>query len=225
MIFAEELVHSFLNNFCIAAFYMTMTSSEIQDKKAINRLLVSILDIFACRHKNLGLDDFFATIITENDHATKFACFMARAMYSFMLCHEIAHVALGHAGNDMLNEFHADALGYEIFYSAIINCDNLEYLEFFDGLRRAPLALFDIFDLVNYFNRTIHDKNDESDSHPDPILRKAALLNQFDFGDDEECFNLYLVISERTTALRYYIYKYRDVMKREIKKIHISDTE
>jgi hypothetical protein len=224
IIFADELMPIFLTNISCGAFYMSATNSQIQDKKRLNRLLVTIIDVFVCRHKDNAAADLF-TVITENDHSTKFACFMQRAMYSFILCHEIAHIALQHSGSSLINEFDADALGYEIFYSTILNADNLKYLEFFISLRRAPLALFDILDVVKYYQRVILDKEDNDTSHPEPILRKAALLDQFDFGDDEECFNLYLVISERMTALKYYIYKYKDVMREKIKEIHLTDLE
>jgi len=222
IIFADELMLMFLNSFSCGAFYMSMKASTIKDRKALNRMLVSLIDIFACRNKDNIAQDLL-TIFTENDHSTKFACFMARAMYSFLLCHEIAHLALQHSNVSWENEFDADALGYEIFYSAILNHENLKHLEFFDSLRRAPLALFDILDTLEYFKSVIHDHKGSPLTHPEPSLRKAALLDQFDFGDNEECFNLYLVISERAAALKYYIHKYRDVMKEEIKKIHMSD--
>jgi hypothetical protein len=225
ILFAEELVLSFLTEFSCYAFYLSMKETrEKDDIRPFKRRMIAMIDIFVFRKKNTDFDEITMEVIGKNEHSTKFACFMARAMYTYILCHEIAHAVINYKGEKSLqNEFDADALGYEIFYSLILNSDNLKHLEFFPGLRRAPIALFDIFDLIDYFKREILDNYTVDTSHPAPFLRKAALLEQFDFGDDEESFNLYLVISERVSALKYYIYKNREVMKKEISKIHESD--
>lgn len=225
IIFAEELVVSFLTEFsCIAFFLAAKYTEKDEDIKVYKRHMVALIDIFVCRKKNSGIDNVILEAIGKNDHSTKFACFMARAMYTYMLCHEVAHAALCHEEKiDYQQEFDADALGYELFYCLILNWDELKYLEFFPGLRRAPLALFDIFDLVEYFKREILEESEENPYHPLPYLRKAHLLDSFDFGDDEESFNLYLVISEQVSALKYYIYKHKETMRKEIKKIHADD--
>lgn len=221
-IIADDLLLILLNVFSFGAFYMSMTAPKTKDNKGVSKFLVAAIDIFACRRKDNAPNDIL-TIITENDHATKFASFVARAMFSFALCHEIAHSALKDPNDDWIKEFHADALGYELLHSAILEHENLKHLEFFEGLRRAPLALFDILDLVEYYKQTILENVSSDKSHPPPTLRKAALLDQFDFGDNEECLNLYSVISERASALKYYIHKHRKGMREEITKIHESD--
>ena len=227
IIFAEELMLSFLTEFSLFAFYISMENTAKaakDDLRQYKRYMVAAIDIFACRKKNSGIDEVFLEVVGKNEHSAKFACFMSRAMYTFMLCHEVAHTVLNQsADSSFQSEFDADALGYELFYSLISNSDKLNYLEFFQGLCRAPLALFDIFDLVDYFKREILDEFVEDPKHPAPFLRKAALLDQFDFGDDEESFNLYLVLSEQVSSLKYYIHKYKDVMRKEIKKIHDRD--
>lgn len=225
IIFAEELVLSFLTEFSCFAFFLVMYNTDKEaTAKEIKRHMVAAIDIFICRKKNTGLDDVLLEAIGKNDHSTKFACYMARAMYTYMLCHEVAHVILEHEEKQNFHqEFQADALGYKIFNQLIRNSEELEHLEFFEGLRRAPLALFDIFDLVEYFKNIILEEVEINPYHPAPYLRKAHLLDKFDFGDDEESFNLYLVISEQVSALYYYIYKYKDTMRKEIQKIHQQD--
>lgn len=225
IIFAEELVVSFLTEFsCLAFFLATRNTEKDEAIKVYKRHMVALIDIFVYRKKNSGLDKVILEAIGKNDHSTKFACFMGRAMYTYMLCHEVAHAVLQHEERvDYQQEFDADALGYEIFYCLILNCNDLQYLEFFPGLRRAPLALFDIFDLVEYFKKEILEQCEEKTHHPFPYLRKAHLLDSFDFGDDEESFDLYLVISEQVSALKYYIYKHKEIMREEIKKIHADD--
>lgn len=225
IIFAEELVLSFLTEFSCFGFFLVMYNTEKEaTAKDIKRHMVAAIDIFICRKKNTGLDSVLLEAIGKNDHSTEYACYMARAMYTYILCHEIAHVVLEHEEKrDYQQEFEADALGYEIFNWLILNSEELEYLEFFEGLRRAPLAVFDIFDLVEYFKNIILEEREANLYHPAPYLRKAHLLDKFDFGDDEESFNLYLVISEQVSALKYYIYKYKDTMRKEIQKIHQQD--
>ena len=223
IIIADELVNMFLTWFSCLAFYASMNTDEPKDKKALSRMFIGVIDTLVCRNVDDCVDGMLE-IVTKYDNSTKFACLMSRAMYSFNLCHEIAHVALGHSDNSRINEFDADALGYEIFYSTILNHDILKHLEFFGGLRRAPLALFDILDVVEYYKLEILNQSSDYKIHPEPFLRKAALLDQFDFGDDPECFNLYLVISEKAVALKHYIDKHKDALRVNIRKIHSGDS-
>ena len=225
IIFAEELVLSFLTEFSCLVFFLAMYNTEKDaSTKDYKRHMVALIDIFVCRKKNSGLDNVLLEAIGKNDHSTQYACYMARAMYTYILCHEVAHVILEHdAKRDFQQELEADFLGYEFFNWLIQDYNELEHLGFFEGLRRAPLALFDVFDLVEYFKKVVLDEVEIDSYHPAPYLRKAHLLDNFDFGDDEECFNLYLVISEQVSALKYYIYNYKDTMGKEIRKIHERD--
>ena len=225
IVFAEELVLSFLTEFSCLAFFLAMNNTEKDaTAKDYKRHMVALIDIFVCRKKNSGLDSVLLEAIGKNDHSTEYACYMARAMYTYMLCHEVAHLVLEHdAKRDFQQELEADALGYDFLNWIIQDYEELEHLEFFEGLRRAPLALFDVFDLVEYFKKVVLDEAETDSYHPAPYLRRAHLLDKFDFGDDEESFNLYLVISEQASALKYYIYKYKNTMREEIKKIHERD--
>jgi hypothetical protein len=222
VIFADELVLLFLNAFSFGAFYSSMEVPKLKGRRDINRFLVAVIDIYACRHKDYAPKNILE-IITEMDNSTRFASLMSRAMYSFLLCHEIAHIALNHNDESWINEFNADALGYEIFSSAIRNRKNLKHLELFDGLARAPLALFELFDLINFFKSTILEINSVSSSHPNPLLRKAALLEQYNLGSDRDSFDLYLVISERASALKYYIHENKKIMRERVLEIHSSN--
>lgn len=222
---AEDLIEIFLAEFsCIAFFMASNTGKQCSDMRPYKRALIAIIDIFACRCRYVRIDEIVLDVMTKNEHITKFACFMSRAMYTFLLCHEIAHIVKKHGnvvdGNSIKNEFEADSVGYEIFNSLIKNADEHKHLEFFPGLQRAPLALFEIFDLVDYFRKEILDDEAQDINHPPSYLRKAALLEGFDFGDDKESFDLYLVVSERVSSLKYYIYKNRDMMRKVIQEIH-----
>jgi hypothetical protein len=223
IIIADELVNMFLTRFSCVAFYSSMNTEEAIDIKAINRMFIGVIDTLVCRNVDISVDGMIE-IITKYENATKYACLFSRAMYSYYLCHEIAHIALNHTENTKDNEYEADALAYEIFYATILNRASLKHLEFFQGLRRAPLALFDILDTVEYFKTEILDQPSNFTTHPEPFLRKAALLNQFDFGDDVESFNLYLVVSEKAVALKHYINKYKGALRVNIEKIHKEDT-
>jgi sRNA-binding regulator protein Hfq len=191
------------------------------DIKKYKKWMIAVIDIYACQHKQMWRDETMLEVITKNEMSSKYACFMARAMYTFIICHEVAHIIYKHTKETSIrDELDADALGYEIFCALILDSENLTTLEFFEGLRRAPLALFDIFELVEYYKETIHNKTPLPSGHPLASLRKAALLNQFDFGNNVESFDLYLVISEKASALKHYIYEHRVGMREEVQRIH-----
>ena len=225
----EQIPLYFLTRFSVLSFFLSSkyTIQQYADLRPYKRQMIASIDTFLCRRCDMGENDITLEAMTKSEYFTRYAVLMARAMYAFALCHEIGHLILEHQKkrfkSSIERELEADYAANQIFELLIKDEEQHKYLEMMDGLSRAPLALFDIYDLVDYYKREILDVETEGGDHPRPYMRRASLLDGFGFNDNENSFNLYSVLSERASSLKYYIHKHKVQMRNIILEIHSAD--
>lgn len=221
----EDRTYDFIINFCANAFYITMQSIEGEEKKKYMRRLLALIDIYYFRNKYLqrGSDDL--DVYINNQNSIYHAALVSRAMYTYLLCHEIAHIVLNpkQKPTDVEDEFTADALAYKYYSCLIQNEREHKYLVMYEGLRRVPLLLFDLMELKDFYQELILQKTSHSINHPDNAMRKSALLYQYEFGNDEECMDLYLLVYEQIESVRYFLYQACDNIRQNIANLHGQD--
>lgn len=116
-----------------------------------------------------------------NGQMLSMAFAMARAMIVFILCHELAHVILGHhdndKGDDARLEFEADALAAEYFLKIVEHgkISNQTYIHVFPPLACAPLVLTMIFELYETWLESVGLGSAKSGTHPPAIERTKKL--------------------------------------------------
>ena len=114
VIFIDHAFINFLNNFTMLSFVSMTEPRDKEDSRIISNYLIGIVNLCSYHRENMGMNEYIAQTITKNEKAARNGCLFARAMISFMICHEIAHIALEHKGQGIQEELEADALGLHI---------------------------------------------------------------------------------------------------------------
>lgn len=106
---------------------------------------------------------------------------LAHAMMTFVLCHELAHVTLGHASTPVDSarsrdeELDADAVGFGYFRDLMYS-GTLPYDVSIPDLDRAAFAFFRLLDLLHAVEARIVGSPKTYTTHPPPDERRKHLL-------------------------------------------------
>lgn len=98
-------------------------------------------------------------------------------MVTFILCHEIAHIQLGHLdkSQDPEHEFEADYLALEL-YERLLNFPKKEgYLAFNSKLLCIPIVLMNYFSILEKYRFKKSNETPSRKTHPNPIDRSENL--------------------------------------------------
>lgn len=150
--------------------------------------------------------DQFMKMIEKDYELTKIGCYFGMAFTVFVICHELSHHILGHAeekekyfvpqNNQAIDsqtetatvsfntpayqeEFEADDHGYQLFLELIDKVDQVESAKLSQAFNHSPLMFFEIIEVVDLFARYKGFKNQQSDTHPQPMVRKEYLLSRY----------------------------------------------
>lgn len=103
---------------------------------------------------------------------------LSRAMTIFIICHELAHAALGHSAisaSEQL-EFAADAKAAEYFQLIVAKGTEAGVVTVDPALASAPQLLMRFFESEHRKHPSLHAPNANGlRSHPEPLARRAAL--------------------------------------------------
>lgn len=162
----------FINNVIITLIvcvYSTPSDQEVEFY--FNHIFKEILEFKGLSSNFSGNDDFMK-IITKDYDLTMLGSYCGASIFTFIICHEIAHHILGHTKKrkkmamtnhkgeidhididdvSQLQEFDADSFGFELYTSAIKNYSSLNNLKLNNQFLSVPLSFFLLLDILELF--------------------------------------------------------------------------
>ncbi|MDG5490598.1 hypothetical protein [Psychroserpens sp. SPM9] len=177
-IFFDEQFDFWLMDMCFLNSIFTF--EEIKSQKRYETLLKIYSTVFKCFYSpylHERIRDNIKPLLFTYPECTKFAHSISKAMIAFIICHEIAHVQLGHI-NQVENpnlEFDADKLAFE-YYDQLLNSKNKKgYLVFNNKLLCLPIILMNYFSILEKFSYIKNGNIPSRNTHPNPISRAERL--------------------------------------------------
>jgi len=220
IIFDQDLIH-FNNTFIITvlvAVYNGIGKSKGQTLR-LDQFMSTLLHDFYHGFQNRSLEaeqkfeDFYIRDILQLDYQmAEYGSYFGVAFTVFIICHEMAHHALGHSkekrmyefnvGGDALagipvdtpahqEEYDADEYAYRLFLELIDKKDLATNAILAEAFNRAPLILLEILDIAHLYIEKKTNIVQQSDSHPPPALRKRRLVQIFKSELHEHGLELY----------------------------------
>ncbi len=128
-------------------------------------------------------------MLTNHHDCLELSHALSRAMIVFVICHEIAHVALEHPSTmpSRDNEIAADAYATEMFQRVVANSANAGSIFIHHKLTFAPLLLFRLLGLVEARREQVSGTPPWTEVHPLSSERETAVAARLATGFTEGC--------------------------------------
>lgn len=148
------------------------------------RLDREMLDRFEHLYRSMGTPELFeeelaqkAAFIRRHTPLMPIADAIWRAMWAFVLCHEIAHHRLGHLRitRATRHELQADRLGYVYFQKLIAQSQLTEHLRLSQNLQAVPCLFFKAYESWESWR----GRPMTSEHYPSNAARRTALEERF----------------------------------------------
>ena len=162
----------------------TFTAPDEDERRLLAKDIQTLFELFLARRDYLTVRRDLAHYLLNPKYkgqTLSMAFAMARAMIVFILCHELAHVTLGHhekeEDDDSSLEFEADALAAEYFLKVVEHgkITNQTYIHVFPPLACAPLVLTMVFELYETWLESVGLGAAMPNTHPPAIERTKKL--------------------------------------------------
>ncbi len=223
-IVCSSLLFDFLNQISlyILYFYELNYDENVEEKQLflLKNRIIEMIHINSKYNSSMKINKNHFGIYKDEKRNFR-AAIIARNMYAFIICHEIAHIMFV---DDSLNkydkELSADYFGMELYRDLIDDIDSIYNLHY--DYSSAPLIFFDILKLKNEYEKNILHNKCKSE-YPEASIRKYHLISCFDlfnhsYNDKYESNTniLYMIYYEAITSLQFYLHQNIDFIKKYI---------
>ena len=172
-IFFDELFDFWLMNMCFCNSVAAFKVLNQQEFVELEQIFESSLDLFANTYQHELIRDRFLPLKFQHLECLRFGHDLSKAMITFVLCHEIAHVSAGHLSkkSDVQFELEADLLAIEYYDTILSHPNKSGYLSFGEDFLGAPIILFNYFSVSEKRLFTKTRVRPTRKSHPNPMDR------------------------------------------------------
>lgn len=145
----------------------------------LHRVLDAVFSLFVDNHRFHQLRESVGPLLLDYKYCLNLSHALTRAMTVSVMCHELAHIRLGHLGRPASRdlEFEADAAGAEIFLRHVrdggAKGPTTVYVD--PKIAAAPVLLLRIFDLYEAWLARRGGPVELSPDHPSAAERAARL--------------------------------------------------
>ena len=216
-IYIDDLLPLFLSHICIALRYLMEVSIEEdlsqEETDEIKKFIIGIMDLNSEKKLYTGPNDLYYEVMTYKKETTMQAAYISRAIIIFLILHEMAHIILPNLSDSCENEHECDKLACSLFFGMIGKVIEFKDMEHISFISRAPLLLFDIFELLEFYRYEVYGIENNSGTHPKPFIRKGKLIESFAFSWDDGTSDLYLLIKDGIDEMKSYIYYKKDSIR------------
>ncbi|MGQ3284171.1 hypothetical protein [Bosea sp. (in: a-proteobacteria)] len=167
--------------FALGHIMVVMGTVELSGEAVgrLHRVLDDVFSLLVDNHRFTRLRESVRPLMLEYPDRVDLSHALARSMSVSVMCHELAHIHLGHLGRSaaMEDEFEADALGCEYFLRHVGNENaRLSSTVYVDPkIAAAPVLLLRIFDLYEAWRGKRGGGGRTSSLHPASAERADRL--------------------------------------------------
>lgn len=176
-VFFDEMFDFWLMNICFLNAIATFKVLKEKQFNDLESLFVSTLDSTSNGYLHESIREVFEPLLFDHQECLRFAHHLSKSMIAFILCHEIAHVDLGHLGKKERPEYEieADAKAFQYYKELLNHPDKSGYLSMGTEFLTAPILLFNYFSIAEKYKYVKTGEKTSRETHPNPIDRAKEL--------------------------------------------------
>lgn len=203
IIIMDELLTYTTLSFFLTVYSYAYDNSEENEQRCIKNMY-SILEIQGKKHE-IAVHDIedIQKMISLPDNIINLAMDTFWTAWTFIIGHELFHLSVNFAMNELQEEYEADAYGYQLLLHMIANQKRGKVPEniqvYFENMYLTPVMLFQYFSIIDEYRKKSGELVEYID-HPSPEERQKHIFGMFenevpdDFNTDEgnEILNIFL---------------------------------